>query len=83
MERKRLIILIIILIALAVFFFPKHCGNWGTAIHPDVKYQECTCLGVTYREAAIGGGSIQCYGIPLSYYCWHYDSAGEKETIPC
>lgn len=81
---------IIIIIALVIFFFPKECGNWGTAIHPDAKYKDCTCVGIKYSPPLVGGAYITCFGVPASYSCYYYQGNAaegnytvEKIEIPC
>ncbi len=81
--------MIVILVALVTFFFPRDCGNWGTAVHPDAKYKDCTCIGIKYSSPLIGGGYITCFGIPTSYSCYYYkleETPGakpERVDIPC
>ena len=87
MKRNYLIILIIvILIALVTFFYPRECGYWGTAVSPNAIYKDCTCIGIKYSPALIGGADVTCFGIPTSSSCYFYES-GEGETvkvdIPC
>ena len=91
MERKYLIIIlaIVVLVALVAFFFPNECGNWGTAVHPDAKYKDCTCIGIKHSPPLVGGGHITCFGIPTSYSCYYYEPGTEespgakKVDIPC
>jgi hypothetical protein len=91
MERKLLLILVIVvLLVLAAVFYPKHCGNWGTAIG-GAEYMDCDCIGLKVNEPLfgprmIGGGSISCYGIPTSYSCYKNEFGDEKIQkidIPC
>lgn len=87
-----LILILSIIIALVVIFFPKHCGNWGTAIHPDTKYQDCTCFGIKtsgypLKGITIGGDYLYCWGISTSYSCYKrtFNETGgiEEIDIPC
>ena len=78
-----------------MFFYPKHCGNWGTAIHPDAIYKDCTCLGFKtsgypWEGIRVGGDYLYCWGVPISYSCYYYeggyvnvDWSVEKVEIPC
>lgn len=88
MDKKILIIGVIIAVFLAIFFYPKNCGNWGTAtysnersnqIGPDLIYKECTCMGFKYTSHGGGGGKINCFGIPTSYSCYYLLSGTEEE----
>lgn len=90
MNKKYVCLLVIILlVALVAFFFPKECGNWGTAIHPDAKYKDCTCIGIKHSPHLGGGGYITCFGIPTACSCYYYESGSEKSPgakkvdIPC
>jgi hypothetical protein len=73
------------LFILVVFLFPRSCGNWGTAINPNAKYKDCTCIGIKYRDSLIGGGYITCFGVPVSYSCYYYKledlTSGTKPQI--
>jgi hypothetical protein len=68
---------IIGIIILILFFYPKNCGNWGTAIHPDAKYKDCSCIGFKtsgyFNVVTAGGDYLYCWGIPLSYSCYYYE----------
>lgn len=57
---KKLIIVVII-IALAAFFWPK-AGSQGdsTGQGPDIN---CNCFGYEKQSYQIGGGHNTCYGI--------------------
>lgn len=86
---KKLIIFIIILFILVIFFFPRYCGNWGTAApNSGAVYQDCTCIGIKHIPfQGQGGGRIICYGIPISYECyeikWSEENGLYKEIVPC
>ena len=91
MERKYLILLIIIILAVLVaFFFPKPCGYWWGARPGDV-IKDCICIGIKYSPPVFGGGHITCFGIPISYSCYYYESdevtdevtGVRKVDIPC
>jgi len=71
-------LIIVVLIILILIFYPKHCGNWGTAISPDATYKDCTCIGIKYSSPILGGAYITCFGIPTSYSCYYYT----KEPVP-
>jgi hypothetical protein len=87
--------LILAIIILILFFYPKYCGNWGTAIHPDAKYKDCTCIGVKtngypWEGIRAGGGYLYCWGVQTSYSCYYYEGKDvqgvwkvEKIEIPC
>ncbi len=84
MERKLIIAIVIVLIVLAIFLFPKSCGNWGTAV--GAEYKQCNCIGLKINSFTIGGGPVACYGIPVSEYCYKMDNVDEsiqKIDIPC
>ena len=87
---KKYWFVILVIIILILFFYPKHCGNWGTAIHPDAKYKDCLCIGIKYSPSVAGGASITCFGISVSYSCYYYEGKEiqgtwkvEKIDIPC
>jgi hypothetical protein len=65
------------IIVLILFFYPKSCGNWGTAIHPDARYKDCTCIGLKTSGMSgairVGGDYLYCWGIPISYSCYYYE----------
>jgi hypothetical protein len=81
LKRKHWFVIVGIVV-IALFFYPKECGNWGTAIHPNAKYKDCTCIGIKYSPPLVGGAPITCYGIPTSYSCYYYKEA-QKIEIPC
>jgi len=90
MKKKFYWIIGIVIVILILFFYPKECGNWGTAIHPDAKYKDCTCIGINYSPSVLGGASITCFGVPVSYSCYYYEGKEiegewkvEKIEIPC
>jgi len=83
-----------IIIILILFFYPKYCGNWGTAIHPDARYKDCTCIGLKTSgllgAIRAGGDYLYCWGTPISYSCYYYEGKEiqgiwkvEKVYIPC
>lgn len=89
MDKKYLIILIITVLTLIIFFFPKYCGNWGTT-GPDanVTFHDCTCLGIFKGEIVqpFGGGTTHCWGIVTSKLCyenrWHEDPPRYYKPCP-
>jgi len=64
---KRNITIIIILILLAIFLFPKKNGNWMVSQEADYY---CKCLGFEYISGAPlksgSPGNSLCFGIPYS-----------------
>ncbi|NIO44742.1 MAG: hypothetical protein GTN36_04275 [Candidatus Aenigmarchaeota archaeon] len=86
MKKKYYWIIGIVIIVLILFFYPKNCGNWGTAIDPNLTYKECTCFGIKYSEPLLGGGYIDCFGIPISYSCYKQfpsETGLQRIDIPC
>jgi len=63
-------IVILGLIILIWFFYPKVCGNWGTSL--AVVYEECQCLGFKTTPPTPGGNYYYCYGLCLENTCSYY-----------
>ena len=74
---KKLYYIIIAIAVLVVFFFPKACGNHGTAVDPSAVYKDCTCIGLIYYPEVPGGSDTTCFGVPTSYECYYYTSSKE------
>jgi len=88
--KRKYWLIIVGLIILLLIFYPRHCGNWGTAIDPGARYKDCVCVGIKYSPPLVGGGGITCFGVPVSYSCYSYERKGtdeswvpEKIEIPC
>jgi hypothetical protein len=65
-------IILLVLIMLAVIFFPRECGFWTTADVP-VRSKDCECIGIKYSPQLTGGAEITCFGLPTSYKCFDRD----------
>ena len=74
--KKKIWVLIIVLIALAIlFFWPKYCGGW----QGDSTYIKCECIGTTTLFQKFGG-SFWCSGIALDkYHCYNFTSTPDKK----
>jgi len=87
-KQKKIVIIIVVLVALLIFFYPKDCKTWGTSNSLDVIFKDCDCLGFKFAMLMpAGGGSIDCYGVPLSHGCYtaYTYSPGNRTItdVPC
>jgi hypothetical protein len=78
MRIKLIVFLLILIIALVVFFYPKKCGNWGTSL--KATYEKCDCIGFKLQEYVLGGGYYYCYGICLENTCTPYKLSSDVGT---
>ncbi len=59
---KKTIIIIVLVVGLIIFFFPKPNGEGGSCV--GCKNIECKCFGFQKNMVAIGVWRSICYGIP-------------------
>jgi len=85
MKKKNwgLVIIILIVIGVIIFFWPKSCGSGGF-LPIGAVVRGCDCIGLVINESDISGcvdcGSL-CFGVP-KYYC--YTSVnGTKTEVLC
>lgn len=69
MNKKQIFVLILIILVVSIFLFPKQCDKWTTAPHSDIINKQCTCIGYKYSTQTEGTGGSGCFGIPFSYSC--------------
>jgi len=59
---------VVVVVGLALFFYPKDCGRWSVV--PGADRQSCRCLGFKQNIAETtdveGAGGYDCYGLVLS-----------------
>lgn len=87
---KKWHLLVIITVALIIFFWPKINNRWedsftsyGTGKEPISM--DCTCIGVPFWKPGLTRSDIQvkfCSGIPISCRCYTMIS-GNSVNIPC
>ncbi|MFA5176266.1 MAG: hypothetical protein WC413_03345 [Candidatus Nanoarchaeia archaeon] len=84
MQKNYLIVLIIFLLLLAIFFFPKPCKEGF--VQEDAIQKDCKCLGIKHAFSSINkwacsgcGWKTYCLGIPYSYSC----ESMSKGIVPC
>ncbi|MCD6414287.1 MAG: hypothetical protein J7L23_01510 [Candidatus Diapherotrites archaeon] len=68
---KLVLVVIMVIVALAVFFWPKYCGEWREGrVVMATKFPECDCdcIGIKAGNEK-NYGDIACYGIPFNHYC--------------
>lgn len=83
MNKKQIIVLIILLI---LFLFPKPCEHWTTDPHSKNLNKDCTCIGLKYGPKYEGGETQFCFGVPISYRCSYnkvIDGNLEKVKTSC
>lgn len=62
----RALTIILVIIALVVFFFPKK-GSYNLILPPpNGKSVECQCFGLEKWGYAMDGNAARCFGIPYS-----------------
>lgn len=73
MNKNLLIVLIIILILLGIFFFPKSCGGVGSLPATAI---DCPCIGIKadspMNKYTLDFSAKVCYGICLKSKCENY-----------
>jgi len=71
MKKSILIGVIVGIVLLVLFFFPKNCGYvQGGFVLPNPYYkQECTCLGFKYETCGGRFDTISCADMGMKSYC--------------
>jgi hypothetical protein len=81
---KKLIILVIIILIIA-FLFPKKCGKSAGVFIEETQVRTCSCLGYKYGNYQATLLNLNqaytsvCYGVPHNFECKQY---GENKNIP-
>ena len=92
MNKKYLAIAIVIIILLLIpFFYPKTNGIWDDSFtaHTRGQYKnmDCTCIGFTAMKPGLSRSATQiqlCYGIPTNcVYTCKKDINGTWQEIDC
>ncbi|MBW2996058.1 hypothetical protein KY332_02025 [Candidatus Woesearchaeota archaeon] len=81
MKVKNWIIMILIILGLFLFFYPKNCGSFTSIVGGTLK--DCTCIGLKYSERVEGAGNKYCVGLPIAKKCYELIGGGEKKEISC
>ena len=66
-KKQFIIINILLIIILSLFFWPKQCGNFTSAM--GVAYEKCGCFGIEPSTGMMGGGNTYCLGFCLRNSC--------------
>ncbi len=71
MKKRILIGVIVGIILLVLFFFPKNCGyaRGGYVLSNPYYNQECTCLGFKYETCGERFDTISCADMGINSYC--------------
>jgi hypothetical protein len=79
-------LLIMVLIVLLAFFYPKYCSSSPGGLQPPgntVNRNDCTCLGIKYdssMQCSDCGTEYLCAGIPTSRSCFEWVSGTDIST---
>jgi len=65
--------LVVGLVVLVIFFYPKYCGRWSSASPGSgYVYHDCECLGLKAQTSPLvmGYTRTSCFGIVTSKRCY-------------